>query len=328
MQNYQGVIHADSHAADNRTSNTISRFTNYLPARFTYDDAEYEVCLSEIQFPNSWYNVPEHQFVACIDAAGIPRFLAEIGVGHYNDIDELIRAVNTKLFLFFASRQKTPTIVSDSNLHSIVYYTNSKKIQFKELPETTGYRIIFSLRLAQIFGFTNNLFIAYYDRDYETSASIDEMRVMTMFPGIMRKRDHHSIFLDSGSNKTAVEYTLVTYEKRFQPARLVGEIPFDITCGFDQVFVYCNLIKPHVMGNKSCQVLRVIPINYSELDRFGQIICRSFDKPQFYELFETSFDRIEIELRDRLGNLIDFKSGTVIATLEIRRKQNNGSFLF
>lgn len=97
--------------------------------------------------------------------------------------------------------------------------------------------------------------------------------------------------------------------------------PF-IQAGLEELFIYCSIIKHHAIGNSFKQLLRVTPVYPPESATRGQPIVLSYDRPFYFPLFDTSFDYIEIELRDRAGQLINFESGGVIAVIEVRRRKH------
>lgn len=318
MQDYQGVIHVDSHAFDSRTNNQAARFTNYLPSRFIYTDNDYEIGLTEIQFPQSWYNLPTDQYVGAFDKERKPLRVFKIPAGHYENIDSLIDTVNAGIYEFFVDPDAKPPEGVENLVKSIIYYDVGKKIRLFDVTPTIGFEILFTMELAQIFGFTDCFFQVYTKKDWEALRQEENIRITSIFPGVKLVTEGEVTAL-----KENTQYMAMRYQARFHRHH-IPERPFDITGGTDQLFIYCNLIKPHVFGNQIKQILRVIPVYQTDLTNFGQITTRSFSNPQFFPLFETSFDKIEIEIRDRLGILIPFKSGSVILALEIRRKKDGG----
>ena len=92
--------------------------------------------------------------------------------------------------------------------------------------------------------------------------------------------------------------------------------------GIEEVFIYCSIIKHHMIGNTFKQLLRVTPVFPSASINRGEPIVLTYDRPYYFPLFDTAFDCIEIELRDRAGELLVLESGSVIAVIEIRRKKH------
>lgn len=100
--------------------------------------------------------------------------------------------------------------------------------------------------------------------------------------------------------------------------RIVAARPFSLTIALPRLFINCSLVK-HV-GPSTRHLLRAIPVDKGS--RFGDILVKVFDRPIFLPLSCRYFDRISVSVTDSEGNEVKFCSGSVIATLEIRRKQD------
>lgn len=99
MNNYTGILHVDSNAIDSRTpTNKISNFSNYLSSQFYYNDDNFEVALTEIQYTHSWYNIPDLQFIIVYNSKDVPDYLFTVEPGHYS-IEELVNVLNHKLYV-------------------------------------------------------------------------------------------------------------------------------------------------------------------------------------------------------------------------------------
>ena len=96
----------------------------------------------------------------------------------------------------------------------------------------------------------------------------------------------------------------------------IAEHPPDLRAGFTSMFVYCNLIKPQVVGDASAQVIRVVNIKNAE---FGENIEKEFTNPHYVPLLSKDFSSVEINIKDDRGNLVAFEYGKVIVKLHFRR---------
>lgn len=95
-----------------------------------------------------------------------------------------------------------------------------------------------------------------------------------------------------------------------------------VQAGIEELFIYSSLIKQHMIGNSYKQLLRVTPVYPPVNAHRGEPIILTYDRPYYFPLYDTLFDHIEIELRDRAGELIVFESGSTIAVIDIRRKKH------
>jgi hypothetical protein len=83
------------------------------------------------------------------------------------------------------------------------------------------------------------------------------------------------------------------------------------------LYIYCDVVKLRQVGDTFAPLLhiaRVPPIRIS-----GDTAVDRFDFPRYHRLARTSFDKIEIMIRDEKGRLVEFDHGTVIVTLHFKR---------
>ena len=83
------------------------------------------------------------------------------------------------------------------------------------------------------------------------------------------------------------------------------------------IYVYCDLVKERVVGDKLVPLLRIVPV----VRKPGQVVYKSFYPPQYFSLSHQQFRTVEIYLTDDTGNLIKFESGRVVVTLHFRPQQ-------
>jgi hypothetical protein len=85
----------------------------------------------------------------------------------------------------------------------------------------------------------------------------------------------------------------------------------------DYIYVYSDLIQRSIVGNTLAPLLRIVDVKPD----VGAIQSTVFEDPIYFKLLKTSFDSIEILLRDDRGKPIPFESnqGKVVAVLHFRR---------
>ena len=137
--------------------NTISKFQTYLPQEISLDN-EHEVALTEIQYTNSFYNLPEdvdirvkfRQFVAeDIATRNVTRNVT-IKKGYYRDINQLMSVCETWI------KRHSPTDIK--NDFEFDYLEISRKIKIIILNNTKNFRIGFPKLLQAIFGFESHTY--------------------------------------------------------------------------------------------------------------------------------------------------------------------------
>ena len=84
------------------------------------------------------------------------------------------------------------------------------------------------------------------------------------------------------------------------------------------LYVYCDLVEPRVVGDKMAPLLRSVPV----LHRDGNTINEIFENVHYVPVSRTTFDTIEIDIRDSTGESIPFEGGTLKVTLHFRRRRN------
>ena len=90
----------------------------------------------------------------------------------------------------------------------------------------------------------------------------------------------------------------------------------DIKRGFYTLYVYCSICEPQVVGDYYVPLLRSVPIEGVD----GEIITKTYHDPHYVPVNTTSFDSMEVNIKDDTGENISFKTGKVICKLHFRQK--------
>jgi len=280
--------------------NTTTSFITELP-HTVHLHGEWEVALSEIQFPCSFLHVRHGENVLKFvdikhgDENGEGPFIAKeitIPNGVYKDIEELISAINAgcksaESHLYFEQQNAAGGKIAvrltcenaDSNCR-LTHYIN------------------FSNTLLRIFGLEGNVIAQ------DTTLKIRESN----------SNVHNTLsFIKVGFLHTP-EMRVVSFGSK-DPYSLWRGIP-------DKLFVYCDVCASYITGDARTPLLRIVPVsvagnNYS----YGTNLVKHFSPPHYIPLQKTNFRRIEIDIRDQLGKRIPFESGTLTVTLHFRRVQ-------
>lgn len=87
----------------------------------------------------------------------------------------------------------------------------------------------------------------------------------------------------------------------------------------DQMFIYCDLIEPQLIGYESSQVIKIL--NTTEKDeKFGSSCFRSFLKIHYIPVMRKEFEKVEIEIKDITGETFPFRHG--VSTIKLHFKKN------
>jgi hypothetical protein len=206
--------------------NTLANYVTKLPQLFDLS-GEWEVGLSEIQFPISWYNVDEDECRMAIVSHGLQEY-KDISppVGHYENPEELVKQINTSI----GEVEKKPSI-------RFTYNDISKKISIKfldELKYSTSLKMTKSL--AELLGF--------------------EWTVMREFTEGITNLDTDEQFAEDKAGM--LEMTPL--------GRIIytGSLVCDLQRGFHSLFVYCDIAEHVVVGDVKVPLLRTVNISGKE----------------------------------------------------------------
>ena len=79
-----------------------------------------------------------------------------------------------------------------------------------------------------------------------------------------------------------------------------------------------NILEPYITGDVQSRLLRAVPLDVFEY-HYGITKVRVFSPAMYLPLLITTFQAIEIDIRDQLGRPIPFSHGTLTVTLHFKR---------
>lgn len=97
-----------------------------------------------------------------------------------------------------------------------------------------------------------------------------------------------------------------------------AERPVNLHAAIERLYISCSIVKHR--AHDQHELLRIVPVCRNSA--FGEILVIKYDKPIFVPIAHSTFDRIEICIRDKEGREPLFTAGNVIVALEIRRKRD------
>lgn len=296
--NFTGAIHLDSSLEDDRTeNNTPAHFTNYLHTGFQFShDNEYEVALHEIQIPNTWQNLSVNQGCAVVSENQMVGGFKYIPKGSYNSIPELLGHVNN---LFLDGTLNPPKLVYDEKIGRVCSIVGEYK------GRKTAHIYVTKI-LAWMLGFTDRYILTGLEAG--DAEKVDVLVIPSNYSDEM------------ASN--SITPILRVVQLCNPCTKEIANMPPSINYLVPRLFVECSIVK-HVVHHTR-HLLRAIPV--AKDNSFGNILSSVFDRPLFAPLSTNYFDRISIKITDSNGNEIGFIGGSVILTLEIRKKKNDYEF--
>lgn len=98
-----------------------------------------------------------------------------------------------------------------------------------------------------------------------------------------------------------------------------GKFPANLYLGLpSQLYVYCDIIEPQMVGDVMCPLLRIIPLDPAKYI-YGSNKMHVFSPPHYVPIMRREFDTIEIDIRMNTGENIPFQFGTTCVKLHFIR---------
>lgn len=92
---------------------------------------------------------------------------------------------------------------------------------------------------------------------------------------------------------------------------------FDLKESLRLMFIYCDVASYTFVGDTKVPLLRVCD---TEGEYFGQTVRMTFTHPHYIPVGRTSFECLEVNINNELGQHMPFEFGKSVVTLHFRRK--------
>ena len=100
------------------------------------------------------------------------------------------------------------------------------------------------------------------------------------------------------------------------PAVISGVNPINLNNGFNNIFIYSDIVAARSVGDVSAPLLRIVQRNLDREETFF-----TFEKPHYLPLSRNEFRTVEILLASDKGTPVSFKHGITVVTLHFRRRR-------
>ena len=277
--------------------NKTSSFTTQLPQTLSLH-GEWEVGLSEIQFPNTFLHINHGEnTLKFVDIDSKDKDKTDIKLtsteavipnGIYKDINELYSTINS------ACKK------AGSHFHF-------------EARTEEGFKTFISLTCANKCGKNHYLNVS------DNLLKIIGCGHMLLF----KKGNFYTELTALKPNSTKDFYTAKFLIINKPDLAFWGKEPHSLIRGIpDKMFVYCDICEPYITGDVKSPLLRIVPIPLNAFNyTYGANQTSYFSPSHYIPLRKTNFRTIEIDIKDALGKSIPFQSGTLTVTLHFRRYQ-------
>ena len=96
---------------------------------------------------------------------------------------------------------------------------------------------------------------------------------------------------------------------------LYAHFPVDMSNSLNHLYIYCDILKPQIVGNVLAPLLQIVSIQGTYTD----VINRLYITPHYIPVLKKSFAIIEINIKDDQGRPIKFEYGKNIVKLHFRK---------
>lgn len=107
-------------------------------------------------------------------------------------------------------------------------------------------------------------------------------------------------------------------ERHFSTGVYISKYPLELDAGITEIFVYCDIVESHHVGDTYAPLLRVLPVS----NEHNSQVTKYFDKVVYFPLRKNFIESIEIELRTSSGEKIIFTGGKTSCLLSFRQKKS------
>ena len=106
------------------------------------------------------------------------------------------------------------------------------------------------------------------------------------------------------------------YRKRRYNGIILAPNEPHVNTAYEHLYVYCNLCADRVVGDSMVPCLYAVPVKWS--DESTELMHKVIDEPMYVPVAGVDTDIVEIDIRRRDGQPVQFKGGNVIVAIEVR----------
>lgn len=270
-------------------NNTVTKYTTKLHGEVNLRDS-WEVGLSEITIPRSWFNIRKYQLVRILYSLSykeispetvknvqiiIPDFVKELVVyikqGLYESVQSLVDHVNERII------EEHDRLLNNKGMIDVMKNRGTVSLKYDKGPNIV--KIVVPYKTT--FWLSEDLCDAF---------------------GFKQQKIHENL---SGELEPIIFSS-------YRPAALDVERR--------TIYVYCDILESIPVGDTQAPLLRIINVDGESRN---SIVHKIFERPHYIPIRKPNFDSLEIDIRDGFGRPLPFESGTSIVTLHFRRSQSS-----
>ncbi len=276
----------------NFEDNTIGSFRVQLPKRIQLE-GNWAVGLTEIVYPHSWNNIIDEwvsfkRYNIDDDTTEIKR--VKITPGYYDNIQDLIKAINTCL--------------ANQYLHGKNKFEWDKTINRVKATNDPTWYMVLSVGLNYMLGSVH---------------SINNTDQIATYPPVKKAN-----FKDKGITKSnKKQYLKKRRPKDLKPidtllkivTNQIATYPPDLSRGMTMMYVYSDIVMKQIVGDTMAPLLRTVKLEGDA----GDTVEKIFQAPHYIPLLKRDFDHIKVYIRSDTGEPMPFLYGKILVKLHFKR---------
>ena len=215
--------------------------------------------------------------------------------------------------------------ISTKQVMSTQQHPQNKKQEENKKPLITLEQIREDLEPAD-YGTINELLntINKLMRKYEVTFIYDEhkSKLIQLQCNEIMKNDLSTISVVSKIRLSKSLALQLGFDPRYQASLANGDVssrPADINLSLpSQMYVYCDLVEPQLVGDTMAPLLKIIDIDTSSWTYGANKTVHIYD-PHYVPTIKSSFETVEMDLRDDTGASLPFAFGNTCMKLHLRK---------
>lgn len=315
--------------------NTVAQFKTLLPQTVDLTDGEWQMGLTEMMYGSSVKNILANEsyfdilvtqnfkaFVDDPDIFKINRFqMKEMNTTRLSKLDPLVDWKYSYLARDERAARRKVKIEEINNKRVTIF-----RIQFRSGPYVHPKALIseinegLSLSLKRIWETMghpeqkSNMKLVYYENfdriEYQYNGELLRTKnpFSVRFPVSLALKMGFGTKAFNTNDESMTKWINVTY---------LAPNTIDLYENLKQMYVYCDVVEPQMVGSNALKLLRVVPVTHSTHDQM-QAKWEPV-RAEYLKLSKKHFDTIEIQIRTPLGTVMPFISGKSILKLHFKK---------
>jgi len=265
--------------------NLISQYTTILPARLRFPPYEdWRVAVTDFSYKQTWFNILKESKIKFMLLSGL-------------EVEPHLSPESKEDMVVEAGFYET--------IDSLVMSINAKLALLKEKYDTAP----------KLYYNPNSHIVSIFPGKFTSSSK--ESLIIPLF-GIEVERLLGLTQVGEKNLATRLKDADVIFKNKIiSTKKIKGTGPGDINAGFNNFFIYTNIVQQSYVGNTSTPILTSVPTKRS-VDGWGGSVHHKPKNLIYRPLQVHSLDTIDIQITDDKGQLVPFKKGNIVVILHFK----------